>query len=73
MPSIKLSQIVKLIQIINKGELEVNGKLTNFLGFEGVLNDLVKAVNETFEANVIDEKNVHDFEFTLTKKEEKND
>jgi flagellar assembly factor FliW len=70
---IKLAEIVKLIQIIDSGELEISGKRPVILGFENIKNNLVKTINETFENYDIDEKNVHDFEFTLTKKEEKND
>lgn len=71
--SIKLAEIVRLIQIIDSGELSINGERKLILGFENIKNNLVKYINESFKDNGIDETNINDFLLNVTKKEENND
>lgn len=71
--SIKLAEIVRMIQIIDSGELAINGERKVILGLETIKNSIVKSINEEFKDNNIDENNVNEFVLTPTKKEANND
>lgn len=73
MTNIKLSEVVKLIQIIDSKELKISGERLLILGFENIKNSLVRAINESFKDNNIDENNVEEYELLPTKKETTND
>ena len=73
MTNINLSEVVKLIQIIDSKELKISGERLLILGFENIKNSLVRAINESFKDNNIDENNVEEYELLPTKKEATND
>lgn len=73
MTNINLSEVVKLIQIISSTELKIIGEQNLILDLTLTKNNLVKAINQSFKDNSIDEKNVEEYSLLPTKKETNND
>lgn len=65
--SIKLAEIVRMIQIIDSGELKISGERQVILGLETFKNSIVKSINEVFKEHDIDENNVNEFILTPIK------